>query len=753
MAHPYGTDNEDRPALQIKDEHVIACLRCLAMDAVQKANSGHPGTPMAMAPVGYTLWARTLSYDPEDPNWPNRDRFVLSMGHACMLQYGLLHLAGVKKESGDPAVSLDDIKNFRQFGSSCPGHPEFGETVGVEVTTGPLGQGVATSVGMAIASKWLAANFNRPGFDLFDYDVYALAGDGCLQEGVSFEAACIAGHLKLGNLCWIWDNNGITISGSTALSTSEDIPARFGACGWNVRTVEDANDVKALESAFSLIKQEQDRPTLLVVQSRIAWGAPNKQGSHHAHGTPLGDEEVSAAKSFYNWPNEKFLVPDEVCRHFRRQLARGTEKHKDWKKLLDSYKTKYPDEGKRLELLLGGQLPKGWDEHFEAFPTDPKGMATRQSSSVCLNMVGEGVPWLIGGSADLANSCGTVLQGMGNLMPPTLESGNYAGRNLHFGIREHAMGSIVNGLALSRLRPFCSTFLAFSDYMKPPLRLSSMMRIPCTFVFTHDSIGVGEDGPTHQPVEHLDALRALPGMVVFRPCDANECLEMWKHIMKENRLAPVAAILSRQSLPTLDREKFASASGLHKGGYILTCSSNGGAPDVILMSTGSEVHLMLEAHDALSADGIEVWSLSMPSIELFKSQPAKYIESVLPSGCRARVSIEASKGDCWGSLIGLDGEHVGMNGFGASGPMERIQMEKGLTVKAVENAARRVMKEQVNTKLHSNSKKRERTFDSEEASAHRRSFQQGSAIVFQPKAFCLPAADFAGTRAADFALL
>jgi len=686
----------DKVAIK-KDELVISCLRSLAMDAIQKANSGHPGTPMAMAPVAYALWARILNYDPEAPLWANRDRFVLSMGHASMLLYGLLHLAGVKEVSqdgiatGGPAVSLDDIKEFRQLGSKTPGHPEYGETSGVEVTTGPLAQGVATSVGMAIASKWLATKFNKPDFPLFGYSIYALASDGDLQEGVSAEAASLAGHLKLDNLCWIWDNNQITIEGNTSWAISEDITTRFIAYGWNVLRVGDANDVEALTRAFLSFKRERERPTMIVVDSHIAWGAPTMQDHFHAHGTPLGEKEVTATKHIYNWPDEKFLVPEEVTKHFRQQMTgRGGAQRKEWEKMLGNYKAKFPEEGSHLQTLIDGKLPEGWDRHCKEFPADPKGKATRQSSSDCLNMIGQGVPWLIGGSADLATSCLTTLKDVDHFMPPASQWGSYGGRNLHFGVREHAMGSIMNGLALSKLRPFGSTFLVFSDYMRPPIRLSAIMEIPCIFIFTHDSIGVGEDGPTHQPVEQLGSLRSVPGLMVFRPCDANECLEMWKHITPL-RAQPSVLVLSRQPLPTLDRTKFAPATGLHKGGYILSDASTNGTPDVILMATGSEVHLMLQAHDALAAEGTKVRSVSMPSIELFKQQSQDYIDSVLPNSCRARVSIEASRRDSWGSLIGLDGEHVGMIGFGASGPIKKVQTEKGFTVEAVVSAARRVM--------------------------------------------------------------
>jgi transketolase len=692
----------DKAKIQL-DSLVINCIRSLAMDSVQKANSGHPGTPMAMAPVAYALWARVLNYDPTEPLWMNRDRFVLSMGHASMLLYGLLHVAGVREvgddgkalSSGELAVPLDHIKDFRQYGSKCPGHPEYGFTTGVETTTGPLGQGVATSVGMAMSSKWLGATFNRPGFDLFTFDVFAMAGDGCLQEGVSSEAASLAGHLKLSNLCWIWDNNHITIEGNTAWATSEDIATRFIAYGWNVLRVGDANDVEALTRSFLGFKKEVERPTLIIVDSHIAWGAPTKQDTFHAHGTPLGEAEVSATKHIYGWPDEKFLVPEEVTKHLREQLSlRGGAHRQEWDVKLAEYKKRYPEEGKMLQHLLGDTLPEDWDRFCKPFPSDPKGLATRQSSSECLNMVAKGVPWLLGGSADLATSCLTTLkfESAEDFMPPESGWGSYKGRNFHFGIREHAMGSIMNGMALCKLRPFGSTFLVFSDYMKPPIRLSALMEVPCIWIFTHDSISVGEDGPTHQPIEHLGSLRSLPGIRVFRPCDANEVLEMWKSIMIL-RDEPAAVVLSRQPLPTLDRSSYACASGLRRGGYILAQANSDATelPEVILMATGSEVTLMLEAHNFLAAEGIKVRSLSMPCLELFKNQSEEYMEQVLPASCRARVSIEAGRRDAWGTFIGLDGEHIGMITFGASGPLKSLHQVLGFTVEHVVAAAKRVM--------------------------------------------------------------
>jgi len=681
------------------DDRVVSCIRCLAMDAVQHANSGHAGTPMAMAPVAYTLWSRFLRYDPMDPMWANRDRFVLSMGHASTLLYGLLHLAGVREVGSDgkvlkdeAAVSLEDIKQFRQLHSKCPGHPEYGHTTGVECTTGPLGQGVATSVGMAIASKWKQAKYGRPGFEnLFDFDVYALAGDGCLMEGCSAEAASLAGHLQLDNLCWIWDNNQITIEGNTSLSISEDIPTRFLAYGWNVLRVGDANDVKALSRAFTAFKKEKQRPTLIVVDSHIAWGAPTKQDTHEAHGGPLGVSEVAATKGVYNWPeDEKFLVPDDVKDHFQRQLAlRGGAQSKKWHEDFVSYKKAHKAEAAEIEHLLNGTLPEDWDKFCKEFPASDKGLPTRQSSGEVMNMLAQGVPWLLGGSGDLGSSCLTTLKcsGIEHFMPPDSDLGNYSGRIFHFGIREHAMGAAMNGMALCNLRPFGSTFMVFSDYMKPPIRMSGMMQVGSIWIFTHDSVGVGEDGPTHQPTEHLAALRSIPGLLTFRPCDANEVLEMWKFSMPLKQ--PVALSLSRQALPTLDRTKYAPVSGLKKGAYKIAGSDV--KPELILMASGSEVSLMLDAHDQLDAQGVKVWSVSVPCMELFMQQDEEYRSMILPPTCRARVSIEAATTAQWGFLTGLDGEHVGINSFGASAPAKYVQKEFGFTKEGVLAAAQRVM--------------------------------------------------------------
>lgn len=701
---PQNKKGVDR-RLAALDDKVVTCLRCLAMDSVQRANSGHPGTPMAMAPVAYAVWARMLRYDPLDPIWANRDRFVLSMGHASMLIYGLLHVAGVREVevSADGtevptdrlAVSLEDIMDFRQHGSRCPGHPEYRFTTGVETTTGPLGQGVGSSVGMAIASKWYAERFNREGFEMFNYDVYVLASDGDMQEGVSAEAASLAGHLKLDNLCWIWDNNHITIDGNTAWASSEDVATRFIAYGWNVLRVGDANDVEAITRAMSVFKREKQRPTFIVVDSHIAWGAPTKQDCFSAHGTPLGETEISQTKQIYMWPDKKFHVPEEATAHFRDQLAgRGGVLRKEWERKLGDYRKAYPKEAADLQHILRQTLPDDWDRHCEAFPADAKGLATRQSSSKCLNMIGRGSPSMIGGSGDLRSSCLTVLnfEDAGELLPPTSGWGTYGGRNIHFGIREHAMGSIMNGLAVSKLRPFGSTFLVFSDYMKPPIRMSAIMEIPCIWIFTHDSIGVGEDGPTHQPIEQLAGLRSIPGLLTFRPCDANECLEMWKYLAKLTH-DPVAVVLTRQAVPTLDRSKYAAATGVSRGGYIIAGSAST-EPDLILLSTGSEVSLMLEAHEALSSEGLNVRSVSMPCLELFQQQPREYIEGILPPACRARVSIEAATKDMWGFFIGMDGEHVGMITFGSSAPCKQLQQHLGFTKEAVIAAARRVLAKQ-----------------------------------------------------------
>jgi transketolase len=670
----------------------INTIRTLAIDAVQAANSGHPGTPMAMAPVGYYLWQYVLRFDPLDPIWPNRDRFVLSSGHASALLYALLHLTGVRAVSkdyerlGEPSVPLEAIKAFRQWHSRCPGHPEYRWTSGVETTTGPLGQGVATSVGMAMAGRWMAARYNRPGFeDLIDFNVYALCGDGCMMEGISSEAASLAAHLKLSNLCWIYDNNHITIEGNTALAFSEDVAARFLGYGWNVTRVGDANDLDLLDRAFSVFLQERDQPTLIIVDSHIGWGAPHKQDTSVAHGEPLGEEEVRLTKRNYGWPEDaKFLVPEGVYENFRDGIGqRGKTLRDAWFGRVERYRAEHPELADQLYRMQHRQLPEGWDSGLKAFPPDHKGMATRNSSGLVLNAIAPNVPWLMGGAADLAPSTKTRLtfDGAGDF-----EAGHYEGRNLHFGIREHAMGAILNGMALVKVRPFGSGFLIFSEYGRMPIRLAAIMEIPVIYVFTHDSIGVGEDGPTHQPIEQLASLRAIPGLVVLRPADANEVVEAWR-VMMQFHHQPAALILTRQDLTTFDRTRYAPASGLARGAYVLA-DTPGGKPDVLLMASGSEVALCVLAHERLSAEGIRSRVISMPSWELFDDQDAAYRDSVLPPEVKARVSVELASVFGWAKYVGLDGQSIGMRSFGASAPLKDLQREFGFTVERVALAAK-----------------------------------------------------------------
>ena len=669
----------------------INTIRTLSMDAVQQANSGHPGTPMALAPVVYLLWQEFLRFDPEDPIWPNRDRFVLSAGHASALLYSVLHLAGVKAVNrkyetlGELSVALDDLKNFRQLESRCPGHPEYRWTSGVETTTGPLGQGVATSVGMALASHWLAARYNKPNFPLFGFDVYALAGDGCMMEGVSGEAASLAGHLGLSNLCWIYDNNHITIEGHTTLAFSEDVAGRFLAYGWNVERVSNANDLELLREAFDHFKKTVDRPTLIIVDSHIGYGAPTKQDTSAAHGEPLGEDEIKATKRRYGWPEDaKFLVPPEVREDFKAKVgARGGKLRAEWMNLFSAYEREFPELAAETLAIQHREPPKGWDAEIPSFPADAKGIASRDSSGKVLNAIAKHHPWLLGGSADLAPSTKTRLtfEGAGDVGRNSL-----AGRNLHFGVREHAMGSILNGLSLTKLRAYGSGFLIFSDYGKGALRLGAIMELPVIYVFTHDSIGVGEDGPTHQPVEHLAALRSIPGLVDMRPCDANEVAEAWRVIM-ELKHEPVALILSRQALPTFDRSKYAPASGLRRGAYVLSDAGNG-KPDVLLIATGSEVSLCTAAQEELAKEGVGVRVISMPSWKLFEDQDEAYRESVLPSAVRARVSVEQAARFGWERYVGIDGERIGMRTFGESAPLQKLVKKFGFTVDAVVTAAR-----------------------------------------------------------------
>jgi transketolase len=670
----------------------INTMRTLAMDAVQAANSGHPGTPMAMAPVAYCLWQQFLRFDPQDPVWPNRDRFILSAGHASMLLYSLLHLTGVKAVSkdyealGEPSVPLEAIKRFRQLDSRCPGHPEYRWTSGVECTTGPLGSGVATSVGMAIAGRWMASHFNRPGFeDLIDFNVYALCGDGCMMEGISAEAASLAGHLKLSNLCWIYDNNHITIEGNTALAFSDDVATRFLGQGWNVTRVGDANDLGALARAFRTFLDTRDRPTLIIVDSHIAYGAPNKHDTSAAHGEPLGEEEVRLTKRAYGWPEDaKFLVPDGVYDHFQDGIGRrGKEARDAWFARVKDYRVRYPELAEQLYRMQHRQLPEGWDKDLPTFATDAKGLATRDSSAKVLNALARNVPWLVGGSADLAPSTKTRLtfDGAGDF-----EAATPGGRNLHFGIREHAMAAALNGMALVKVRAYGSTFLIFSDYARGATRLSALMELPVVYVFTHDSIGVGEDGPTHQPVEQLASLRAIPGLIVLRPADANEVAEAWKVIMALHH-KPAALILTRQALPTIDRGKYAAASGVARGAYVLADAPDG-KPGVLLLASGSEVALCLQAYERLTAEGVKARVVSMPSWELFDDQPQEYRDGVLPPAVTARVSVEQASTFGWARYVGATGHSLGMRSFGASAPLKDLTKKFGFTPEHAIAAAR-----------------------------------------------------------------
>ncbi len=665
----------------------INTIRTLAMDAVQQANSGHPGTPMAMAPVVYELWQEFLNFDPDDPIWPNRDRFVLSAGHASMLLYSMLHLSRTKAVNpkyetlGEVSVTLDDIRRFRQLGSKCPGHPEYRLTSGVETTTGPLGQGVATSLGMAIAARWMASYFNRPGFEMIDYRVWSLCGDGCMMEGISSEAASLAGHLNLSNLCWIYDNNHISIEGNTSLAFSDDVATRFLAYGWNVARVGDANDREMLARAYH-VATRSDRPALIIVDSHIAYGAPTKQDTSGAHGEPLGEQEIRLTKRNYGWPEDaKFLVPDGVYDTFAEGIGkRGHAAREAWMGKFRAYQAAYPELADHLYRMQHRQLPEGWDKDIPVFPADAKGLATRDSSAKVLNAVAKHLPWLIGGSADLAPSTKTRLtfDGAGDF-----SAENPAGRNFHFGVREHAMGAILNGLSLSKIRPYGSGFLIFSDYGRASIRLGALMEIPVIYVFTHDSIGVGEDGPTHQPVEQLASLRAIPGLIVMRPGDANEAAEAWR-VIGELRHEPVALILSRQALPTLDRIKYAPASGVAKGAYVLA-DSPGGDPEVILIGTGSEVPLCVGAHEKLTAEGVKARVVSMPSWELFERQDRAYRDAVLPPSVRARVAVEQA------AMLGWERyaeRHIGMTTFGASAPLKELLKKFGFTSDAVASAAR-----------------------------------------------------------------
>ena len=672
----------------------IDTIRTLCIDAIEAASSGHPGTPIGIAPVTYTLWQRFLRFDPSDPIWPNRDRFVLSAGHASALLWSLLHLTGVRAVDpdyevlGETAVSLDDLKRFRQLDSKCPGHPEYRWTSGVETTSGPLGQGVATSVGMAVAGQWLAARYNSDGFTLFDFDVYAQAGDGCMMEGVASEAASYAAHQRLSNLCWIYDSNRVTIEGHTDLTFTEDTAARFAAYGWNVATVPDANDLAEVERAFHAFQAESERPTLIVVSSHIGYGTP-VEDTPKAHGEPLGPEGVRATKRFLGWPEDaQFLVPDGVYEHFADGIgARGREASEAWEAQLEEYRAAHPALADEIERMQRRELPDGWDADLPTFHADPKGIASRDSSGQVLNALAQRVPWLLGGSADLAPSTKTrlVFDGAGDFGPE-----DRSGRNFHFGIREFASAAIANGMALVKVRPFWSGFLIFSDYARGAIRLSALMEIPVIHIFTHDSIGVGEDGPTHQPVEQLASLRAMPGLLVFRPADANEVVETWRYVM-QLRHEPAVLVLSRQALPTVDRSQAASASNVSRGAYVLV-DAEGGDPDVILIATGSEVGLALSARDELASDGIHARVVSMPCSELFDRQPQAYRDEVLPQSVHARVAIEQASTLGWHRYVGDGGAIVGMNTFGASAPLKMLVEKFGFTPDAVAKVAREVLR-------------------------------------------------------------
>jgi transketolase len=676
------------------DQLAINCIRTLSIDAVQQAKSGHPGTPMALAPLVYTLWNRVMRFDPQDPIWPNRDRFVLSNGHASMLLWSVLHLTGTRavnaeyERLGQPAVSLDDIRRFRQLDSKAPGHPEYHWVSGVEATTGPLGQGIAMSVGMAIAQKWLANRYNRPGFEIFDYNIYAVCGDGCMMEGVGSEAASLAGHLALDNLCWIYDNNHITIEGSTRITFTEDIAARFLGYGWNVLRVGDANDIDLIERALDLFRKTKGRPTFIILDSHIGYGSPHRQDTAAAHGEPLGEEEVRLTKRDYGWPeNAKFLVPDAVRDHFAAGVGtRGSQARGRWTELFTAYRSAYLTLATEIGLIERRELPAGWDAALPVFPADSKGIAGRDASSKALNALAQNIPWLLGGSADLGPSNKTTLTfpGAGDFEP-----GTPGGRNLHFGIREHAMAAIVNGLSLSKVRAFGATFFIFSDYARPAIRLSALMELPTIFVFTHDAMGDGEDGPTHQPVEQLASFRAIPGLVMLRPADANEVVEAYRYIAKL-RHRPAALALSRQPLPTLDRSKYAAASGLARGAYVLA-DAPGSDPEVILIGSGSEVSLCVDAHEELVAEGIRSRVVSMPSWDIFEQQAPQYQDSVLPPAVTARVAVEQASTLGWERYVGRCGHVIGMKTFGASAPLKELQRKFGFEPERITQIAKELL--------------------------------------------------------------
>jgi transketolase len=672
------------------DELAVNTIRTLSIDAVQQAKSGHPGTPMALAPLVYVIWNEVMRFDPQDPIWPNRDRFVLSNGHASMLLWSVLYLTGTRavnaqyERLGEPAVTLDDIRHFRQLGSKAPGHPEYHLVSGVEATTGPLGQGIANSVGMAIARKWLASRYNKPGFDLFDYNIYAVCGDGCLMEGVGSEAASLAGHLALDDLCWIYDNNHITIDGKTCITFTEDVAARFVAYHWNVLRVSDANDLESIKEALGVFRKTKDRPTLIILDSHIGYGSPHKVDTSAAHGEPLGEDEVRLVKRAYHWPeNAEFLVPEGVMEHFADGIGqRGGKARRDWEPMFAKYRDRFPGRATEIDQMQMRELPVGWDRNLPSFPPDAKGIAGRDASGQVLNVLAQNIPWFLGGSADLSSSNRTELKfaGAGEFEPGTPD-----GRNIHFGIREHAMAAIVNGLSLSKLRAFGSTFLIFSDYARPAVRLSALMELPTIFVFTHDAMGDGEDGPTHQPVEQLISLRAISGLVVLRPADANEVVEAYRYIL-QLRHQPAVIVLSRQPLPTFDRAKYASAVGVERGAYVMSDPLDG-SPEIILIASGSEVALVIRAHEALTAQGIRSRVVSMPSWDIFEHQPRSYREEVLPPAVTARVAVEQGSVLGWADYVGTHGRVIGMKAFGASAPLKELQRKFGFETEHVVSVA------------------------------------------------------------------
>ena len=676
------------------DQLAINTIRTLSIDAVQQAKSGHPGTPMALAPLVYTIWNRVMRFDPKDPIWPDRDRFVLSNGHASMLLWSVLHLTGTQavnaeyERLGKPAVSLDAIKHFRQLDSKAPGHPEYHWVSGVETTTGPLGQGIATSVGMAIARKWLGSRYNRPGFDIFDYDIYAVCGDGCLMEGIGSEAASLAGHLRLDDLCWIYDNNHISIEGNTHITFTEDVATRFLGYRWNVLRVSDANDLQEIEDALAIFRKTKDRPTLIILDSHIGYGSPHKVDTAAAHGEPLGEDEVRLVKRAYGWPEDaKFLVPDGVREQFDAGIgARGAEARRRWEALFADYRRQFAQLATEIDQMQRRELPEGWDRNLPRFSPDPKGIAGRDASGQVLNVLAQNIPWFLGGAADLGPSTKTTLKfsGAGDFEP-----GSPGGRNLHFGVREHAMAAIVNGLSLSKLRPFGATFFIFSDYARPAIRLSAIMEIPTIWVFTHDAMGDGEDGPTHQPVEQLVSMRAIPGMVVLRPADANEVVEAYRYIM-QLRHQPAVITLSRQPLPTFDRSKYASAAGVSRGAYVMA-DSTGGLPEIILIGSGSEVALVVGAHETLESQGIRSRVVSMPSWDIFEHQPQAYRENVLPPQITARIAVEQGSVLGWDRYVGAAGRVIGMKTFGASAPLKELQRKFGFEPERVVAAAKELL--------------------------------------------------------------